>query len=162
LHGRLGHRFVGDTYDDDNGDDSEDDDNRINGNYIDDDVDTLDDEEEEEEEEGRKEQKTMRICSTRSASAHQIVMNGAQWFCWINLFRMQQRWNEMSYYMWRNSCVNGLWQSIDIQACEQCYSLFGGESAFEYTPEIEIYFQKSSFHLSNGDPNVEQCIVTHN
>jgi hypothetical protein len=51
---------------------------------------------------------------------------------------------------------------IDLPACEQCYSLFGGESAFDYTPEIKIYYQKSSFHLSNGDPNVEQCIVTHN
>jgi hypothetical protein len=48
---------------------------------------------------------------------------------------------------------------IDIPACEQCYSLFGGESAFDYTPEIEIafdytpdieiYFEKSLFHLSN-------------
>jgi hypothetical protein len=53
---------------------------------------------------------------------------------------------------------------IDIPACEQCYSLFGGESAFDYTPEIEIafgytheikiYFEKSLFHLSNGDQNV--------
>jgi hypothetical protein len=51
---------------------------------------------------------------------------------------------------------------IDLPACEQCYSLFGGESAFDYTTEIEIYFPKSSFHLLNGDPNVEQCIVTHN
>jgi hypothetical protein len=52
---------------------------------------------------------------------------------------------------------------IDLPACEQCYSLFGGESAidytpeieiaFDYTPEIEICFEKSSFHLSNGDPN---------
>jgi hypothetical protein len=62
---------------------------------------------------------------------------------------------------------------IDIAACEQYYSLFGGESAFDYTleieisfsdytPEIKICFEKSSFHLSNGDPNVEQHIVTHN
>jgi hypothetical protein len=62
---------------------------------------------------------------------------------------------------------------MDLPACEQCYSLFGGESAFyytteseicfafNYTPEIEICFEKSSFHLSNGDPNVEQQIVTH-
>jgi hypothetical protein len=63
---------------------------------------------------------------------------------------------------------------IDIPACEQCSSLFGGESAFDYTPESEICFafnytpeseicfEKSKFHLSNGDPNVEQHIVTHN
>jgi hypothetical protein len=51
---------------------------------------------------------------------------------------------------------------IDIPACEQCCSLLGGESALDYTPENEIYFKKSSFHLSSGDPNVEQCIVTHN
>jgi hypothetical protein len=51
---------------------------------------------------------------------------------------------------------------IDIPVCEQCYTLFGGESAFDYTPEIKFYFQKSSFHLSNGDPNIEQCTVTHN
>jgi Reverse transcriptase (RNA-dependent DNA polymerase) len=63
---------------------------------------------------------------------------------------------------------------IDTPACEQCYSLFGGESAcdytpeseicfaLDYTPESEICFEKSSFHLSNGDPNVEQHIVTHN
>jgi hypothetical protein len=62
---------------------------------------------------------------------------------------------------------------IDIPVCEQCSSLFGGESAFDYTPESEICFafnytpeseicfEKSSFHLSNGDPNVEQRIVTH-
>jgi hypothetical protein len=47
---------------------------------------------------------------------------------------------------------------IDIPTCEQCSSLFGGESTFDYTheieisffgytPEIEIYFEKSSFHL---------------
>jgi hypothetical protein len=80
------HRFVGDTYDNDIGDGDEDDDNSIDGNDIDDDLDTLDDEEEEkgedheivvEEEEGRKKGKMMRICSTRSASAHQIVVNGA-------------------------------------------------------------------------------------
>jgi hypothetical protein len=63
---------------------------------------------------------------------------------------------------------------IDLPACEQCSSLFGEESAFDYTPESkirfafdytpesEIRFEKSSFHLSNGDPNVEQHIVTHN
>jgi Reverse transcriptase (RNA-dependent DNA polymerase) len=63
---------------------------------------------------------------------------------------------------------------IGIPACEQCSSLFGGESAFDYTPEdeicfafdytpeSEICFEKSIFHLSNGDPNVEQHIVTHN
>jgi hypothetical protein len=51
---------------------------------------------------------------------------------------------------------------IDLPACEQCYSLFGRESAFDYTPETEICFEKSSFHLLNGDPNVEQHIVTHN
>jgi hypothetical protein len=63
---------------------------------------------------------------------------------------------------------------IDIPAREQCYSLFAGESAFDYTPEYEICFafdytseseigfEKSSFHLSNVDPNVEQHIVTHN
>jgi hypothetical protein len=63
---------------------------------------------------------------------------------------------------------------IDIPACEQCSSLFGAESAFDYTPESkicfafdytpesEICFEKSKFHLSNGDPNVEQHIVTHN
>jgi hypothetical protein len=28
--------------------------------------------------------------------------------------------------------------------------------------QSEIYFEKSSFHPSNGDPNVEQHIVTHN
>jgi hypothetical protein len=65
---------------------------------------------------------------------------------------------------------------IDIPVCEQCYSLFGGESAFDYTPEAEISFvfeytteisfsfdytpeseirfEKSCFHLSNGDRNV--------
>jgi Reverse transcriptase (RNA-dependent DNA polymerase) len=51
---------------------------------------------------------------------------------------------------------------IDIPACEKCSSLFGGESAFDYTPESEICFERSSFNLSNGDPNVEQHIVTHN
>jgi hypothetical protein len=81
---------------------------------------------------------------------------------------------------------------IDVLACEQCYSLFEGESVFDYTPDklfkssniwsaqSEIYFEKSSFHsnllserskipfeksnfhLSNDDPNVEQHIVTHN
>jgi hypothetical protein len=68
-------------------------------------------------------------------------------------------------------CMGAL---IDLPACEQCYSLFGGESAFDYTPEAEIrfafdytpeaeiLFEKSSFHLSNGDPNVEQHIVTYN
>jgi hypothetical protein len=61
------HCFVVDTYDDDNRDDDEDDVNRIDGNDIDHDVDTLD---EEEVEEGTK---MMRICSTSSASAHQIV-----------------------------------------------------------------------------------------
>jgi hypothetical protein len=61
---------------------------------------------------------------------------------------------------------------IDIPACEQCSSLIGGESAFDYTPEseisffnytpeIEICFKKYSFYLSNGDTNVEQHIVTH-
>jgi hypothetical protein len=40
---------------------------------------------------------------------------------------------------------------INIPACEQCSSLFGGESAFDYTPELEIFFEKYSFHLSNGD-----------
>jgi hypothetical protein len=30
--------------------------------------------------------------------------------------------------------------AIDFAACEQCSSLFGGESAFDYTPEIEIAF----------------------
>jgi hypothetical protein len=50
----------------------------------------------------------------------------------------------------------------DLPACEQCSSLFGGDSAFGYTLEIEICFEKSSFHLSNDDPNVEQHIVTHN
>jgi hypothetical protein len=29
---------------------------------------------------------------------------------------------------------------IDLPACEQCFSLFGGESAFDCTPEIEIEF----------------------
>jgi hypothetical protein len=28
----------------------------------------------------------------------------------------------------------------DIPACEQCSYLFGGESAFDYTPESEICF----------------------
>jgi hypothetical protein len=63
---------------------------------------------------------------------------------------------------------------IDLPACEQCSSLFGGESSFDYTPESEICFaldytpdseicfEKSKFHLSNGDPNVEQHIFTHN
>jgi hypothetical protein len=62
---------------------------------------------------------------------------------------------------------------IDIPACEQCSYLFGGESAFDYTPEIEISFsdytpaieicfEKSKYHLSNGDRNVKQHIVTHN
>jgi Reverse transcriptase (RNA-dependent DNA polymerase) len=63
---------------------------------------------------------------------------------------------------------------IDLPACEQGYSLCRGESAFDYTheaeisfafdyiPEAEIRFEKSSFHLLNGDPNVEQHIVTHN
>jgi hypothetical protein len=37
---------------------------------------------------------------------------------------------------------------IDLPVSELCYSLFGGEN--------------SRFHLSNGDPNVKQCIVTHN
>jgi hypothetical protein len=74
------HRFVGDTYDDDNGDDDEDDDNRIDGNDIDDDVATRDEEEEEEEKEEEEEgdgTKIDEICSTRSASSHQIVVNGA-------------------------------------------------------------------------------------
>jgi hypothetical protein len=30
---------------------------------------------------------------------------------------------------------------IDIPACEQFASLFGGESAFDCTPEIEIFFR---------------------
>jgi hypothetical protein len=62
---------------------------------------------------------------------------------------------------------------IDLPSCEQCYYLFGGESAFDYTPKIEIsffdyipesetYFEKSRFHLSNGDQNFKQRIVTHN
>jgi hypothetical protein len=50
---------------------------------------------------------------------------------------------------------------IDFPACEQCSSLFGGESAFDYTPEIKICFEKSRFHLLNGDPNVKQHIVKH-
>jgi hypothetical protein len=62
---------------------------------------------------------------------------------------------------------------IDPPACEQCYSLFGGESAFDYTPEAEISyafdytpeaeirFEKSSFHISNGDPNIEQHCHTY-
>jgi hypothetical protein len=29
---------------------------------------------------------------------------------------------------------------IDTPACEQCSSLFGGESAFDFTPEAEICF----------------------
>jgi hypothetical protein len=45
---------------------------------------------------------------------------------------------------------------IDIPACEQCYSLFGGASAFDYIPEIKI-----CFHLFDYVPNVEQHIVTH-
>jgi Reverse transcriptase (RNA-dependent DNA polymerase) len=62
----------------------------------------------------------------------------------------------------------------DIPVCEQCSSLFGGESAFDYTPDSEICFafdytpeskicfEKPLFHRSNGDPNVEQHIVAHN
>jgi hypothetical protein len=30
--------------------------------------------------------------------------------------------------------------AIDIPACEQCYSIFGGKSAFDYIPESEITF----------------------
>jgi hypothetical protein len=63
---------------------------------------------------------------------------------------------------------------MDIPACDPCSCLFGGESAFDYTPESEICFafdytpesktcfEKSNLHLSNGDPNVEQRIVTRN
>jgi hypothetical protein len=63
--------------------------------------------------------------------------------------------------------------AIDFTAREQCCSLFGGEPAFDYTCDkslksfnilsarSEIYFEKSSFHLSNGDPNVKKHIVTH-
>jgi hypothetical protein len=63
---------------------------------------------------------------------------------------------------------------IDITARDQCCSPLGGEPAFEYTPDkpirssdilsarSESYFAKSSFHLSNSDPNVKQHIATHN
>jgi hypothetical protein len=63
---------------------------------------------------------------------------------------------------------------IGITAREKCCSPFGGEPAVEYTrakpfkssnilsARSEIYFEKSIIHLSNGDPNVEQQIVTHN
>jgi hypothetical protein len=73
------HRFVADTYDDDNDDDDEEDDNRIDDN---DDVNALEEGEEEEKEEEEEEEeevqtKMMRIRSTRSASAHQRIVNGA-------------------------------------------------------------------------------------
>jgi hypothetical protein len=63
---------------------------------------------------------------------------------------------------------------IDITTLEQCCSPFKGEPELYYTPEkpfqsssilsarSKIYFEKSSFHLSNGDPNIEQHIVTNN
>jgi hypothetical protein len=62
---------------------------------------------------------------------------------------------------------------LDITAREQRCSPFG-EPAFDYTPDkrlrssdilsarSEICFSKSSFNVSNSDPNVKQHIATHN
>jgi hypothetical protein len=63
---------------------------------------------------------------------------------------------------------------INITERAQCCSPFGGEPEFDLTHDkpfnssnilsarSEIYFEESIFHLSNGDPNVEQNIATHN
>jgi hypothetical protein len=63
---------------------------------------------------------------------------------------------------------------IDIKAREKCFSPFGVEPVFDYTPDkpfrssdilsaqSKIYFAKSSFHQSNSDPNVKQQIATNN
>jgi hypothetical protein len=63
---------------------------------------------------------------------------------------------------------------IYITARDQCCTPFRGEPAFDYTPDkpfrssdilsarSKIYFEKSSFHLSNSDPNVKPHIATHN
>jgi hypothetical protein len=62
---------------------------------------------------------------------------------------------------------------IDFPACMQCYSLFGGESAFDYTPEIEIsffdytpeieiYFKNLVFIYRMGIQMSNNAFVTHN
>jgi hypothetical protein len=63
---------------------------------------------------------------------------------------------------------------IDITARTQSWSPFGGDPAFDYTPDklfkstdillarSKIHFEKSSSHLSNSDSNVKKYIATHN
>jgi hypothetical protein len=50
-------------------------------------------------------------------------------------------WKRFCHYTKTKNTLGRIFDQIKKwQACERCYSLFGGESAFDYTPESEICF----------------------